>query len=192
MPHINQPLSAPRVPPPLPVNRGRSPLPPPLPGQRQGEFDPNARVHSGRDVPFLPGGQLFGQWVSVNSTNVNRIMFEQDTDQQGNRLPTGSIYIEFLSLALYKYPGRTAGEFMDLFTSSSKGRFSYYQVRGPGPSVEGMGLWQPFIKLRGASRSASEVRRLAQARQPRTERQRRRFYNVGGRRNAGGGTPSVR
>jgi len=158
-----------------------------------GEFDQRARQQSGRDAPFLPRGSVFNQWISVNSTNVNRIRCDPDIDlKTGDQLGTGTISIEFLSLALYEYPNRPLNDFLDLFTSSSKGRYTYYEVRGPGPSMQGMGLWQPFVKIRGPVRTPAQVRELAKARKPRTERQRRRFYNVGGRRNAGGGTPSIR
>jgi len=185
-----------RVPPPLPSRRPTSvpPLPhqpPPLPGERPGEFDPFADVQSGRDVPALPGGAILGRWVAVNSTNVNRIMAEQDVDGYGRRLPTCTIYIEFLSLALYKYPNRPLGDFLDLYTSSSKGRFCYYEVRGPGTDGPGMGKW-PCVRLRGPQRSAVRVRQLARNRQPKTHAQALRYYTVGGKARAGGGTPSIR
>lgn len=169
-----------RIPPPLPSQRARA-TPPPLPGERQGEFDPQAPVHSGRDQLFRPVGNIFGQWVAVNSTNVNRIRCDQDTDASGNRLPTGTVLIEFLDLSLYEYKPVPLNSYLDLFSSSSKGRYVHYQVI-PG--------WPKPTKLRGPQRSSAEVRALRGSRQPRNEQQRRRYYNVGGRRNAGGGTPS--
>lgn len=181
----------PSVPPPLPINRGR-PVPaviPPLPGQRVGEFADNAVRQSGRDALFLPRGDVFGVWIAVNSTNLNRIRCDVDTDRNRNRLGTGTIYIEFLDLSLYAYPHRPLSDFLDLHSSSSKGRYAYYQIRGAGPSHPGKSLW-PFQKLRGPQRTAVEVAQLQASRQPRTAEQARRFYNVGGRHKAGGGVPS--
>lgn len=174
------------LPPPLPSQR----LPPPLPSQRPtgNEFDTLGRRQSTREEPFLPSGGVFEIWISTNSTNVNRIRCDRDRDRDGNPQKTGTITIEFLDLSLYEYPDRPLNDFLDLMTSSSKGRYAYYEVRGPGPSKPGMGIW-PFRKLRGPQRKVTEA--MKEARQPRTEEQKRRFYNVGGRRRAGGGTPSV-
>lgn len=177
------PVRSAAVPPPLPP-RG---TPPPLPGQLNFQ---SGQQQSTRDVPFLAGGAILNQWIAIpDSTNVNRIRCDQDIDLNGNRLPTGTIYIEFLNLSLYQYNNRPMNDFVDLFTSSSKGRYTHFEVRGPGPSRPGMGIW-PAIKLRGPLRSAAQTRRIARARQPRTQVQRLRYYNVGGRARAGGGYPS--
>jgi len=173
------PLPPPRISPPA-LPSARMVVPPPLPGERAGEFDPLAPVQSGRDQLFLGRGQKFGVWIAVNSTNVNRIKCDQDVGPNGQRLPTGTIYIEFLDLSLYQYPGRPLNDFLDLESSSSKGRYVYHVVRNG---------WA-FTKLRGAQRSAAEVAAIAESRQPRNAQQARRFYNVGGRHQAGGGTPS--
>lgn len=171
------------VPPPLP---GQSRLPPPLPGERPGEFDPRADVHSGRDQLHLGRGQKFGVWIATNSTNVNRIKCDQDVDAQGNRLPTGTVYIEFLNLSLYQYSGVPLNNFLDLESSSSKGRYVYYVVRES---------WPAGVQLRGPMRSAAETARLAALREPHgTDRQGQpranRYYNVGGGNRNRGGTPS--
>lgn len=164
-------------PPPLPGARRTSP--PPLPGQRAGEFDPNAPNQSGRDQLFLGRGQKFGVWIACNSTNVNRIKCDQDVDAAGNRLPTGTIYIEFLDLSLYSYAGRPLNDFLDLESSSSKGRYVH--------SVVVKGGWA-FTKLRGPQRTVTPA--MVAAREPRNASQAARHYNVGGKHKAGGGTPS--
>lgn len=168
----------PAIPPPLPSQRIPGPLPP-------GDFDSNADRLSSRLMDNLPDGKVFGIWIATNSTNVNRIKCDPDLDRQGNQTGTGTIYIEFLSLALYKYPGRPLNDFLDLFTSSSKGRFTYYEVRGPGPSAEGKSIW-PFVKLRGPQRTPEQVRELAAKREPLGGLPALRYYNVGGKYQAGG------
>jgi hypothetical protein len=171
-------------PPPLPSARGPRPVgavPPPLPGQRDREFDTNAPRQSGRDQLFLPRGDLFGVWIACNSTNVNRIRCDQDTDRDGNRLKTGTVLIEFLDLSEYRYAPVALNDFVDLATSSSKGRFVRYHV---------IPNWPTPTKLRGPQRSAAEVAAIARSRDPRNASQARRYFNVGGRHRAGGGTPS--
>lgn len=168
----------PAVPPPLPSQRTPGPQPP-------GEFGKPAELQSSRLMGNLPTGNVFNRWIGTNSTNVNRIRCEPYTDKDGNQTGLGDIYVEFLSLALYKYPGRPLNDFLDLFTSSSKGRYTYYEVRGSGPSVEGKSIW-PFVKLRGPQRTPAEVRRLAAKREPLGGLPALRYYNVGGRYQAGG------
>ncbi len=104
----------------------------------------------------------------------------------------GTIKIEFLNGAEWTYPGRSASDWLDLIESSSKGRYAYYQIRGPGPSRKGMGLWHGF-ESRPAWRSSAEVARMKRAREPVGRRQKRRLFTVGGKRNAyGAGGKMVR
>ena len=100
---------------------------------------------------------------------------------QNVQQPNGTITIEFLSGATYAYANRPVADWLDLFESSSKGRFVYFEVRGPGPSRKGMGIWSS-VKIRDAWRTAAEVRRMAQARRPMTAKQRQRTYTRGGKR----------
>lgn len=106
-------------------------------------------------------------------------------DGNGGKATMGVIEIEFLSGATYQYHNRPIADFMDMVESSSKGRFTYYEVRGPGPSRPGMGIW-PSIKVRDGWRTAAEVRRMAHARRPRTAAQAKRTYTRGGQRGAFG------
>ena len=101
---------------------------------------------------------------------------------EGKLTGVGSITIEFLDGSQYEYAGRPMSDWYDLIESSSKGRKVYFDVRGPGPSRNGMGIW-PFKKIRNATRSASQVRAMAARNQPRTAAQRQRRYTVGGKRN---------
>jgi len=190
------PLPA-RVPPPLP---SRGPAPPPLPGQSPLSFapDPEDRFlrHRGRDVDTLfQGGRFFGQWIAVNSTWLYLVRFDVETDtpirHRSGQLQiqsrsigggvTGTMRIEFVSGAICRYDNFPTADYMDLITSSSKGRYVYYQIK------QGK---VPYTLERGPTRSPEQVRALVKARQPRTAFQRARYYNVGGKRRAGGGVPS--
>ena len=169
------------TPPPLPGIRraGPPPLPgkgpPPLSSQRSGinAFDPQATQRSDRDIKEARGRNE-GVWVSVDSTNVNRVRFDPEYDLDGKKTGMGEIQIEFLNLSLYSYPNRPASDFLDIIESSSKGRFVYYEAR---PS------W-PFKRLRGPQRKVT--REMIAARSPRTAAQKRRTYTVGGRRGSHG------
>lgn len=151
-------------PPPLP---GRSP--PPLPWERPDDvsFDPNATIRSDRDIGRI-GGYTYGVWVSANSTNVNRFRYDPYRDLKGNLTGSGIITIEFLDLSMYEYPDRPGLDYLDLFQSSSKGRFVYYEVRRD---------WK-FIKLRGSQRKVTATMRAARA--PVTKRQKQRTFKLGG------------
>lgn len=186
--------SARRAPPPLPARSAPPPLParggpPLLPSQRRGiqAFDPSSQAESDRNVTRARG-KVTGIWVSVNSTNVNRVRFDPEYDLNGNTTGMGTITIEFLSLAMYEYAGRSLADYIDIIESSSKGRFAYYEIRGAGPSRPGMGIW-PSVRLRGPQRKVTSAMRGARA--PRTAAQRQRTYTVGGRRGAygAGGLP---
>ncbi len=171
-------------PPPLPARSG----PPPLPIRDAHALRSNFAIGSKistRDVA-RGTGKLFGDWVNFDSTNVMRAKYEPNVDSQGNRQPIGTIWIEFVSGAEYKYRNRPAGDFMDLVESSSKGRFSYYEVRGEGPSHKGMGLWKPCEQTRQAWRSKAEQASIRKKRQPVGAKQQQRTYTRGGKRRAFG------
>lgn len=170
---------------PLPSRSG----PPPLPS-RDVQADPrnfsaNAQRISTRDVQRAVG-RTTGVWVEFDSTNVMRAMVEPQYDLDGKMTGVGTITIEFLNGAQYEYADRPMGDWFDLIESSSKGRFTYYEVRGEGKSVPGMGLWKPCRKIRNATRSAAEVARIKARREPRTAAQKRRTYTRGGKRGAYG------
>lgn len=186
------------LPPPLPAPRARlgGPGGPPLlPSQRGttanpyavgSQFDPNRvgnRV-STRDVKRV-SGSIYGVDFFPNSTNVNRMRCDRDVDANGEPLNKGTITIEFLSGATYKYADRPITDWMDLVESSSKGRFTYFEVRGPGKSRKGMGIWSG-VMVRPAFRSKSEVADMRRKREPVTAEQRKRTYTRGGRRGAYG------
>lgn len=174
------------IPPPLPSRA----VPPPLPSRSRdayatpSQFDPNRGRISTRDVQRA-SGQTYSVWVSVNSTNVNRMKYEPDRDSEGNQKAQGTIWIEFLSGATYAYPNRPLADWIDLFESSSKGRFVFWEVRGPGPSRQGMGIW-PSIKIRDGWRTSSEIKSMQRKRQPVTAQQRKRTYTRHGQRGAYG------
>ncbi len=184
----------PRVPPPLPSQRTTihtpghargAPIPGPLPGGADPRvFDPNAERISTRDVQRATG-RSEGVWIHFDSTNVYAAKVDPEYDLNGKKTGVGTIYIEFLSGAVYEYQNRPMGDWFDLIESSSKGRFTYYEVRGPGKSVPGMGLW-PSTKIREATRSAETVAKMRKQREPRTEQQKKRTYTRGGKRGAYG------
>jgi len=174
----------------------RSTQPPALPARLPGGADPanfpaSAQRISTRDVQ-RSSGRTEGVWVHFDSTNVEMAKVDPQYDLQGKKTGVGTITVQFLSGAQYEYPDRTMGDWHDLVESSSKGRYTYFTVRGPGPSHPGMGLW-PFRQLRSATRSPAEVAALVARRQPRTAEQRRRTFTRGGKRGAfGAGGRSVR
>ncbi len=181
------------MPPPLPARGG----PPPLPSREAHALRSNFAIGSKistRDVA-RGTGKLFGDWVNFDSTNVMRAKYEPNVDSAGNRQPIGTIWIEFVSGAEYRYRNRAAGDFMDLVESSSKGTFAYDEIRGPGKSIPGMGKWKPCEKIRSAWRSRAEQNEIKRKRQPIGAKQRARTYTRGGKRNAfrlgGARTPSV-
>ena len=168
----------PRLPPPLP----RRLIPPLRPGQDPLAFDPRAHQQHGRETSFRPTGNLLGgEWIAFNSTWINRGAFLQGEDAQGNRLPTGTMYLEFVDGAQAMYRNFPANDWLDLVSSSSKGRYVYYQIKERKV---------PYQLINGATRSREEVKAIIAARQPKTGYQSRRYFNVGGKRNAGGGVPS--
>lgn len=163
--------------------------PPPLPSRPAGanpsNFPASARAISTRDVQRA-SGRTEGVWVYFDSTNVYAAKVDAGTDSKGGKTGKGTITIEFLNGAQYEYPDRPMGDWLDLVESSSKGRFTYFEVRGPGKSVPGMGLWKPFKKVRGPTRTAAQVAAMKAAREPRHAAQQRRTYTRGGNRGAYG------
>lgn len=171
----------------------------PMPGgyrERVGEFDQradNAR-QLGRDSPLLLGGKMFGVWIAVNSTWANRLWFKPNETDAVTRQPDGKLVmtsagpqsvgimrIEFVSGAICRYDNYPAANFLDLASSSSKGRWILDQLKKKKV---------PYVLESGPTRSKEEVKRLVAARQPVSAYQKRRFFNVGGKAQAGGGTPS--
>lgn len=167
----------------------RSSGPPPLPSRLPGgadprNFSPDAQRISTRDVQRA-SGRTEGVWVEFDSTNVERAKVDPDYNLDGKKTGTGTITIQFLNGSIYEYPDRPMGDWIDLIESSSKGRFTYFEVRGPGPSRKGMGIWT-HRQIQQATRTAAEVAAMVAARQPRTREQKRRTYTRGGKRAAYG------
>lgn len=158
----------------------RGMAPPPLPSRAMG----TERV-SGRDVTRATG-RTHGVWVAFTSTNVERAKVDPQYDLKGELTGVGTITIQFLNGSQYEYADRPMSDWMDLIESSSKGRFTYYDVRGPGKSVPGMGLWKPCVQIGKPTRTPAEVAALAAKRQPRTAAQKRRTFTRGGKRQAYG------
>jgi hypothetical protein len=140
---------------------------------------------SGRDAGPATGKNE-GVWVAFASTNVMQARADPQYDLDGQKTGVGTITIEFLDGSQYEYDDRPMGDWYDLVESSSKGRFAYYEVRGPGKSRPGMGLWKPCRQIRKATRTAAQVAALRADRQPRGPKQRQRRFTVSGRRNAYG------
>jgi hypothetical protein len=163
--------------------------PPPLPSRVPGGADPrnfsqNASRISTRDVQRATGA-TYGVWVEFDSTNVLRAKVDPQYDLDGKLTGVGLITVEFLSGATYEYDDRPMSDWFDLIESSSKGRFCYFEVRGPGPSRPGMGIWS-HRQISGPTRSAAQVAAMVGNRQPRTREQKRRTYTRGGKRGAYG------
>lgn len=184
---VPPPLPGRGVPPPLPSR----PQPPLRPGERVGEYDQTPgvfRQHS-RDVEFLTTGDVFDVWIAVNSTWLMKVMFKRYRKKDAGGVPTteyepsglGRMWIEFVSGAVCRYENFKANDYLDLVTSSSKGRYVYYQLKQTK---------YPYVLENGPTRSAAEIQRIVKAREPQTQYQKRRYYNVAGKRNAAGGTPS--
>lgn len=161
-------------PPPLPTRA----TPPPVPSRPNN----NPTLYSDRDA-HVARGKTFNTWVRVESTNVKEVMVEPDYDLNGELTGTGEIWIRFLSGALYSYPDRKMSDWFDIIESSSKGSFTYYEVRGAGKSRKGMGLWKPCIQHNGPTVDAQTLAALRAANAPRTAAHRARKYTRGGRRN---------
>ncbi len=124
------------------------------------------------------GGTTYGVWIAFSSTNVYAGMYEPDYETRGGdsvRTGKGTITLEFLDGSKYEYPGRSAADWLDIISSSSKGRYAFYNIRGPGPSHKGMGIWT-FRQVSGPTRSKAEVARMRAQREPTTAKQRQRTY----------------
>lgn len=180
------------MPPSLPSRSG----PPPLPG-RDVQADPrnfsgDAQRISTRDVQRAVG-RMEGVWVDFDSQNVERARVDPDYDLDGKKTGTGTIIIQFLNGWEYTYDNRPMGDWLDLVESSSKGRFTYFEVRGAGPSIEGRTIWPYSKKRKFAERSAAQIEAMVRRRAPRTAAQKRRTYTRGGKRQAyGAGGRSIR
>lgn len=148
-------------------------------------FSPNAARISTRDVQRATGS-TFNRWVEFDSTNVMQAKVEPQYDLDGKLTGVGTITIEFVNGAVYEYENRPMGDWFDLIESSSKGRFSYYEVRGAGKSRPGMGIWKPCKQIRKAFRTPAEVAGIQAKRQPVGARQQARTYTRGGQRGAYG------
>jgi hypothetical protein len=140
---------------------------------------------SGREA-HVAAGRNEGVWVGFDSTNVEMAKVEPQYDLNGQKTGIGTITIQFLNGAQYEYADRPMSDWYDLIESSSKGRKTYYDVRGPGKSRPGMGLWKPCVQIRKPTRTSAQVAALASRRKPRSASDRRRTFTRGGRRNAFG------
>jgi len=137
------------------------------------QFSDTSKISS-RDVQRATG-RTQGVWVSTNSTWVDRMRFDPEYDLDGNKTGRGIITIEFIDLSMFEYPDRSAADWMDLFESSSKGRFVYYAASG----------WA-YKQLRKASLRGPALAAKKASRAPRGSRQKRRTFTVGGKRGAFG------
>jgi hypothetical protein len=178
-------------PPALPVRASRTgALPPALPKNQPidpSRFDMSGSQRASSRSVNRQTGRTENVWFSFSSTNVNKAKVDPDYDlESGKKLGTGTITIEFVSGATYEYADRPMSDWYDLITSSSKGRFSYFEVRGPGRSRKGQGVWKPCVQILQAWRSKAEVRAIKAARQPLTAKHKLRTYTRGGQMNAFG------
>lgn len=154
-------------------------------------FSAGAERISTRDVQRAIG-RSEGVWVEFDNTNVEMARVDPEYDFNGKKTGVGLITVQFLNGSQYEYPNRPMSDWYDIIESSSKGRKFYFDVRGPGPSRKGMGIW-PFRQIRQATRTPAQVRALVERRQPRTAAQKRRTFTRGGKRAAyGAGGRSVR
>jgi hypothetical protein len=131
-------------------------------------------------------GKTEGVWFAFDSTNVNKAKVDAQYDIDGKKTGVGTITIEFVSGATYEYADRPMSDWFYLITSSSKGRKAYYDIRGPGRSRKGMGIWKPCIQTVQAWRSKSEIRAIKAAREPVKAKHKLRTYTRGGKMNAFG------
>lgn len=193
------------TPPPLP-NRGKglairqftSPVPyqfDNMPGMPSRPDNPNPRpadpnnpnevAISLRDVDRAKGN-VVGRWIIFNSQAINKARFDYQTDlRTGERLNVGTIKIEYINLKLCGFPDRSLADFLDIFESSSKGRFNWEEIRGPGPSVAGKSKWT-FYTIRDKVLTPAQVKKLQKSRAPIGAAQKRRTYTKGGQRNVFG------
>jgi len=100
--------------------------------------------------------------------------------ETGGKTGFGTITVEFVSGAMYEYENRPMGDWMDLITSSSKGRYGWYVIKGPGPPVKGKSRW-PFKQIKEAWRSRDQIKAIVDARQPKTRQHKKRFFKRGGK-----------
>lgn len=139
------------------------------------QFSDTERISS-RDVQRA-SGRTQGVWISTNSQFVDRMRFDPEYDLDGNKTGRGVIVIEYIDLSMFEYPDRSMSEWMDLFESSSKGRYAKYIV------IDGGWPYKTLRKglLRGPALAAKKASRA-----PRGSRQKRRSFTVGGKRHAYG------
>lgn len=174
------------MPPPLPSRSaaGRS-LPTRDTAADPANFSANAQRISTRDVQRAVG-RSEGVWFEFDSQALMGGKVDPEYDLDGKKTGRGLITIEYVSGAVWEFADRPMSDWYDLIESSSKGRFNYYEVRGPGPSRKGMGLWKPATEIKKAWRSSAEIAAIRYRREPRTRAQKRRTYTKGGRRQAFG------
>lgn len=140
------------------------------------QFDKRSQAYSSREAEFARN-RTYSRWVAANSTWVNRMRFDPQFDFDGDPTGQGTITIEFLDLSMFEYEGRSTADWLDILESSSKGRYAYYVILKR--------RW-PYTQLKKASRTSREVHEIAEKRNPRTKKQKRRTFTVGGQRNAFG------
>lgn len=163
----------------MPSRPDRPPTDPNAPTDSQGTFI------SLRDVDRAKGN-VVGRWIIFNSQVIEKARFDYQYDlQTGERRNVGVIKIEYITLKMCGFPDRSLADFLDIIESSSKGRFNWNEIRGPGPSVEGQSLW-PFYVIKDKSRTPKEVKRIQATRAPIGAAQKRRTYTRGGQRNVFG------
>ncbi len=86
----------------------------------------------GRQSGFTYGveesGAPISQWVAFASTWLTMARWEP-TDYEATN---GSLYVEFLSLAMVRYDNISAADFLDFIRSRSKGQWIYYTKKQTG------------------------------------------------------------
>ncbi len=99
---------------------------------------------AGVDHRLAQGTVPFNVWLATQSTNVRAIRFDPWPDIESE---FGRLYVEFLSLAMYRYDGLHYSMFDQMLQSPSKGQFVVYRLS----------LWQSRHKLRGAQRVVTQA-----------------------------------
>lgn len=109
------------------------------------------RSISGKEAGLTFGveeiGSPVGQWATFPSTWLSMARWEPDN--QG----AGSLYVEFLSLAMVRYDGVSAQMWTEMIASRSKGQWVYYKLAYP--NGKGNPGW-PYTLLRFPSRPVTQ------------------------------------
>lgn len=98
-----------------------------------------------------------GEWVAFASTWLTKSRWEP-TD---TGTTTGSLYVEFLSLAMVRYDSITASMWSDMCRSKSKGQFVYWQIAFCNGNKKGDPPGWPYDLLRMPQRKVTESMRKA-------------------------------